>query len=218
MDINNERASFEKAMNDGRFFPRELSLVRAASPSGRDEYANSHLQSNWEGWLARVVLQEAVGMQMNWDAVPQAWNDLYVAVNHMMAVLCAVGEMEARSSEALNVVSALKIIDGGAVSQRALDLHEKAHMPLFAATNQALRECGVSTQHPDDLAVDRFAVAMKAKMALSRAKGRSGWENEEVCSADRLRTMMRDHINKGDAVDVGNFAMMLHQRGESTAE
>lgn len=70
--------------------------------------------------------------------------------------------------------------------------------------------------HPDDAAVDRFAAAMKAKLASARAKGRSGWEDKAQCAQDSLALDLRRHINKGDPVDVGNFAMMLHQRGEST--
>lgn len=50
----NERAAFEKQANDARFFPAELSFARTKSPSGRDEYVNSHLQSRWEGWQARA--------------------------------------------------------------------------------------------------------------------------------------------------------------------
>lgn len=33
--------------------------------------------------------------------------------------------------------------------------------------------------HPDDAAVDRFARAMKLKLAAARAKGRGGWSNDE---------------------------------------
>ena len=71
--------------------------------------------------------------------------------------------------------------------------------------------------HPDDSAVDRFAAAMKAKMADSRAKGRSGWDNEALCPAERLQAMLCDHVAKGDPVDVGNFAMMLFNRGAPTS-
>lgn len=70
--------------------------------------------------------------------------------------------------------------------------------------------------HPDDAAVDRFAAAMKAKLASARAKGRSGWEDKALCQQESLALDLRKHVNKGDPVDVGNFAMMLHQRGEST--
>lgn len=75
----------------------------------------------------------------------------------------------------------------------------------------------VAGQHPDDLAVDRFAAAMKAKMSASRAKGRSGWNDRALCKAEELQHMLLEHIAKGDAVDVGNFAMMLFCRGDSTA-
>lgn len=69
----------------------------------------------------------------------------------------------------------------------------------------------------DNDAVDRFAAAMKAKMAKQRAKGYYGWSDERMCPAGRLQSMLNDHIAKGDPVDIGNFAMMLWNRGESTA-
>jgi hypothetical protein len=75
----------------------------------------------------------------------------------------------------------------------------------------------VGDQHPDDLAVDAFAAAMKAKMADARAKGRGGWEDPAQCTADDLSRMLRDHVEKGDPRDVANFCMMLHQRGEAIA-
>ena len=66
----------------------------------------------------------------------------------------------------------------------------------------------------DDIAVDRFAEAMKAKMAAARAKGRGGWEGP-TCNADILSRMLRDHVEKGDPRDVANFCMMLWNRGEA---
>lgn len=72
-------------------------------------------------------------------------------------------------------------------------------------------------QHPDDAAVDRFSVAMKAKLAKKRAQGRGGWDDERVCSPDDLARMLVDHVRKGDPVDVGNFAMMLFNRPDSGA-
>lgn len=75
----------------------------------------------------------------------------------------------------------------------------------------------VGDQHQDDLAVDAFAAAMKAKLAEARAKGRGGWEDPAQCTADDLSRMLRDHVEKGDPRDVANFCMMLHQRGEAIA-
>ena len=71
--------------------------------------------------------------------------------------------------------------------------------------------------HPDDLAVNNLAAAMKVKLAAARAKGRSGWENKDECSREHLIDLMHGHIAKGDPVDVANFACFLFNRGESTS-
>ncbi|WP_070106461.1 hypothetical protein [Burkholderia plantarii] len=65
-------------------------------------------------------------------------------------------------------------------------------------------------EHVDDVAVDEFAIAMKAKMAAARANGRSGWE---TCAPADLSRMLREHVDKGDPRDVANFCMMLHHHG-----
>lgn len=68
--------------------------------------------------------------------------------------------------------------------------------------------------HPDDVAVDEFAAVMKDKLAKKRAEGRGGWEDKSQCTAEFLSSLLREHVAKGDPVDVANLAMMLHQRGE----
>lgn len=70
--------------------------------------------------------------------------------------------------------------------------------------------------HPDDEAVDRFAAAMKAKLAKKRSEGRGGWEDKNQCTAEFLNRLLNEHVGKGDPVDVGNLAMMLWNRGERT--
>lgn len=74
--------------------------------------------------------------------------------------------------------------------------------------------------HPDDIAVDQFAAAMKSKLAEARSKGRGGWQDKEACPQQLLSNMLLAHVDKGDPRDVANFCMFLHQRGESilTAE
>jgi hypothetical protein len=67
--------------------------------------------------------------------------------------------------------------------------------------------------HPDDIAVDLFAAAMKEKLAKARSKGRGGWDDPEQCTVDSLSQFLRSHVDKGDPVDVANFCMMLHHRG-----
>lgn len=76
----------------------------------------------------------------------------------------------------------------------------------------------VAAPHPDDIAVDKFAAAMKAKMAVCRAKGRGGWDDPAQCDVADLCSMLVDHVEKGDPVDVGNFAMMLFNRGVKSWE
>ncbi len=71
--------------------------------------------------------------------------------------------------------------------------------------------------HPDDLAVDAFAAELKKKMASSRAKGRSGWDDPDQCPPERLASMLVEHLSKanpGTFEDVALFAMMLHQRND----
>lgn len=58
----------------------------------------------------------------------------------------------------------------------------------------------------DDAAVNAFAHAMADKMARSRAKGRGGWQS---CPTPALWQMLREHVEKGDPVDVANLAMMI---------
>lgn len=75
----------------------------------------------------------------------------------------------------------------------------------------------IPARHPDDKAVDRFATAMKTKLAAARAKGRGGWDDKASCSGEHLAQLLIEHLTKGNAgtfEDIANFAMMLHQRGE----
>lgn len=67
--------------------------------------------------------------------------------------------------------------------------------------------------HSDDLAVDRFFEAMKAKLAVKREDGYSGWDDPDDCSVEHLSYLLVQHLHKGDPIDIANFAMMLHQRG-----
>lgn len=67
----------------------------------------------------------------------------------------------------------------------------------------------------DNDAVDEFAKAMKQKLALARAKGRSGWNNKETCSDEHLAHLFREHLkkcNEGNFIDLANFLMFLHVR------
>lgn len=70
---------------------------------------------------------------------------------------------------------------------------------------------GLST-HPDDVAVNLFAAEMKRKLARKREDGYGGWDNPDACSIQFLRHELKRHVEKGDPVDIGNFAMMIYNR------
>lgn len=75
-------------------------------------------------------------------------------------------------------------------------------------------------RHPDDAAVDRFSVAMKAKLAAAREKGRGGWDDPDACTVEFLADLLAGHVgkgNQGNFEDIANLAMMLHQRGADPA-
>lgn len=69
--------------------------------------------------------------------------------------------------------------------------------------------------HLDDEAVNRLADFMKAKLAFKRLSGLNIWRDTTQCSAADLSAALLQHVFKGDPVDVANFCMMLHWRGEA---
>lgn len=96
--------------------------------------------------------------------------------------------------------------------------NRRAETAALAAECERLRQqvaalsAHQSAQHPDDAAVDRFAAAMKSKLAKSREKGRHGWQ---AASAAHLSSLLYRHMYKADPLDVANLAMMLHQNGQA---
>ncbi len=73
---------------------------------------------------------------------------------------------------------------------------------------------GMSDVEADYYLVRYCAEQMTAKLALSRAKGRSGWHTDR-CNDDQLLTMLKAHVEKGDMVDALNLAGMIMVRQES---
>ena len=84
--------------------------------------------------------------------------------------------------------------------------------PQAAATLKAFDALTEKERIIDHCAVHDFSEAMQTKMDKSRAKGRSGWHDPYQCTISSLAKLLREHMDKGDYVDVGNFAMMLWHR------
>jgi len=74
----------------------------------------------------------------------------------------------------------------------------------------------------DYLMVEQAKEAMLNKLAKKRAEGRGRWHHATLCSNQYLIKCLKDHIDKGDMVDVLNLAAMILARqelyGESTVE
>lgn len=64
----------------------------------------------------------------------------------------------------------------------------------------------------DEVLVDAAASLMRRKLATARDKGRGGWWNPAECTISELREAMARHVEKGDPVDVANFAAMVAVR------
>ena len=54
--------------------------------------------------------------------------------------------------------------------------------------------------------------AMCEKLRLARVRGRGGWWDNTDCSIEHLRSLLREHVEKGDMRDVMNLAAMVYVR------
>lgn len=84
---------------------------------------------------------------------------------------------------------------------------------LIRVPFDSISEClEVEKPHFDDVAVDKFAQAMKAKLEQSRQKGRHGWNSSEFCSTASLEVLLAEQVAAGDPIDIANYAMMIFHR------
>lgn len=58
-----------------------------------------------------------------------------------------------------------------------------------------------------DWAVDDFADEMKKKMKQKLKEGYKGWD--DIKNKSILSKKLKEHIEKGDMVDVANYCMMI---------
>ena len=91
--------------------------------------------------------------------------------------------------------------------------HEFVRLDMASLRNLALtapRE--LVENYADDRLRSYARMAMKDKLEIARLKGRGGWWNANECSIETLRRMLSEHMEKGDMVDVMNFAAMIYAR------
>lgn len=64
----------------------------------------------------------------------------------------------------------------------------------------------------DDKLVHYASDAMREKLKLARVRGRGGWWSSDECTIAELRSLLREHVDKGDMRDVLNLAAMIYVR------
>lgn len=65
--------------------------------------------------------------------------------------------------------------------------------------------------------VDDFAKAMKEKFHKKWAEGYRGWDDPEW-TKEKIMQALKDHLNKGDAVDIANFVAFLWNKQQEPKE
>lgn len=87
-------------------------------------------------------------------------------------------------------------------------------MSKYHYINQREREYlmrSMAEQVADEILVEQATRAMLEKLKKKRCEGRGGWHTDS-CSNNKLMESLKDHIEKGDMVDVMNLAAMIYVR------
>lgn len=161
--------------------------------------------------LLRALPQGPVG----WRVKPLEWEE-----HHFGWV---AGEYEVWGDEetgSVRIGDRLLFVEGG---KEAAQKHWNAQVekliepaPSQPDMGNPITEQPEQQEHIDNQGVDRFAEAMKAKLAKGREKGRGGWDDPNICTIEFLASLLMGHIGKGNPgnfEDIANLCMMLHQRG-----
>lgn len=168
-----------------------------------DDYRNPFTQQPWCFWKAsRDALTQCAAEGDDPQAILKA------------ALSVMPNTAEIRSEEqAEDIVAVWRAALASKAQPKGIDpdrlywLHPDQRKAAAATLNAAQAP---APAHGDDIAVDEFAAAMKAKLADARAKGRHGWQ---TCSQADLTDMLHEHVAKGDPRDVANFCMFLWKLG-----
>lgn len=86
------------------------------------------------------------------------------------------------------------------------EIREKLAVDLVSFLNCDDGENNAGAGEIDSRKVGEFAVAMTRKMEKKRKDGYEGWQ---TCNLDRILLSLFEHMQKGDMLDVANYAMMV---------
>lgn len=117
-------------------------------------------------------------------------------------------ELLERVSSTKNMIDFLEAMD----ELRAL--RDEPETPMEIGGYAPSETSGAQMEMSDEWAQEVFSKRMLVKLEASAAKGRNGWQQ---CSQESLSRMLREHVDKGDPVDVANFCMFLDALGYGIA-
>lgn len=85
---------------------------------------------------------------------------------------------------------------------------------VFEACNESVDEQTrlIVEAGRDSEGLDIFVAAMSLRLREKRAEGRGGWWNESQCSTMHLRDLFMKAVERGNMVDIANYAMMIYCR------
>lgn len=180
--------------------------LRAYNPAA-DEYKGKHIHGVWAREIDAVLVALSDAAQAPVEMSPEFTDSARAA---LVWVLYHHQGGSSPVGQPIRFALGMGAHDPLTPSQigEALKLAEASRWPYARELPRAatvVADAAAPTHH-DDECVDRFAEAMKAKLARAREKGRSGWEQ---CAPADLSRMLREHVEKGDPRDVANFCMFL---------
>lgn len=79
----------------------------------------------------------------------------------------------------------------------------------------------INLEHMTEEEIDHVAFSMFTTQMLQRLyfkrehNGKGGWWDEKSCTINHLIELFHRSVEKGDPLDIANYAMMIHQRGSS---
>ncbi len=84
---------------------------------------------------------------------------------------------------------------------------------ILPEVDEILRTNGTSQEIINASAVYAAQIAMAKKLYEKSKRDHSGgWWNPEECTVNQLRESLKEHVEKGDMVDVMNIAMFIYIR------
>jgi hypothetical protein len=201
--LEQERTAFE-AWAKRRCF--DLTILE---DDDADEYKELETESAWESWQARAALAAQAPQPAKYGSISER------AEAGLKQGLWA-------PQQAQGVAAWKPTAQQFAEWCETHDMHERndrdaffdaASLYLTAAPQAAPAPEPEADQHPDDKAVDRFAARMKWKLGQKRHQGRSGWQ-DRAWTPEMISQALREHVDKGDPLDVANYCMFLAARNE----